>query len=48
MKLSIPITETVQKRYSVRTYEDQALSEEDRKALVDCMNRFGIGTDRKL
>lgn len=40
MKLSIPITETVQKRYSVRTYEDQALSEEDRKALVDCMNRL--------
>lgn len=40
MKLSIPITKTVQKRYSVRTYEDQALSEEDRKALVDCMNRL--------
>ena len=40
MKLSIPITETVQKRYSVRTYEDQALSEEDRKTLVDCMNRL--------
>ena len=42
MKLSIPITEMIQKRHSVRTYEDQALSPQDRAALVDCMNSWTI------
>lgn len=46
MKLSIPITKTIQKRHSVRTYEERSLSAQDREALLDCMKRldnpFGV------
>lgn len=46
MKLSIPVVQTIQKRHSVRTYEDRALSRQDRAALVACMDRldnpFGV------
>lgn len=46
MKLSIPIVETIQKRHSVRTYEEQLLSVQDREALLECMKRldnpFGV------
>lgn len=46
MKLSIPVTETIQKRHSVRTYENQPLLPRDREALLECMKRldnpFGI------
>ena len=52
MKLSIPITEMIQKRHSVRTYEDQALSPQDRAALVDCMNQldnpFGVSVHKYI
>ena len=46
MKLSIPVVETIQKRHSVRTYEERTLSVQDREALLDCMkqlnNPFGV------
>lgn len=46
MKLPIPITETIQKRHSVRTYKKQPLLSRDREALVECMkkldNPFGV------
>lgn len=46
MKLSIPVVQTIQKRHSVRTYEERALSPQDRAALVACMDRldnpFGV------
>lgn len=46
MKLSIPVTKTIQKRHSVRTYEKRPLLPQDRAALVDCMNQldnpFGV------
>lgn len=46
MKLSIPVVQTIQKRHSVRTYEDRPLSVQDRDALVACMdqldNPFGV------
>lgn len=46
MKLSIPIVETIQKRHSVRTYQERMLSTQDREALLDCISRldnpFGI------
>lgn len=46
MKLSIPVVETIQKRHSVRTYEERTLSAQDREALLDCMkqlnNPFGV------
>lgn len=46
MKLSIPIVETIQKRHSVRTYQERTLSTQDREALLDCISRldnpFGI------
>lgn len=57
MKLPIPITETIEKRHSVRTYEEQPLLPQDRVALLDCMkqldNPFGVPvkmyiTDKKL
>lgn len=57
MKLSIPVAETIQKRHSVRTYEERALLPQDRTALLDCINQldnpFGIQvkkyiTDKKL
>lgn len=46
MKLSIPVVETVQKRHSVRTYENKPLLPTDREALLMCMkqldNPFGV------
>lgn len=46
MKLSIPVVETIQKRHSVRTYENKPLLPQDRNALLECMkqldNPFGI------
>lgn len=46
MKLSIPVIATIQKRHSVRTYEDKPLLPQDRDALLACMNRldnpFGV------
>lgn len=46
MKLSIPVMETIQKRHSVRTYEERELSGQDRAALLYCMeqlnNPFGV------
>lgn len=46
MKLSIPVAETIQKRHSVRTYENQPLLPRDREALLECMKRldnpFGV------
>lgn len=46
MKLSIPVVETIQKRHSVRTYENQPLLPQDREALLECMmqldNPFGV------
>lgn len=46
MKLSIPVVETIQKRHSVRTYENQPLLPRDRDALLECMkqldNPFGV------
>lgn len=40
MKLSIPVVETIQKRHSVRTYENQALLSQDRDALLKCMKQL--------
>lgn len=57
MKLPIPVAETIQKRHSVRTYEERALLPQDRAALMDFMNQldnpFGVPvktyiTDKKL
>lgn len=52
MKLSIPITETIQKRHSVRTYEERELSAQDRSALADCMNHldnpFGVHVNKYI
>lgn len=46
MKLSIPVMETIQKRHSVRTYENRPLLSQDREALLTCMkqldNPFGV------
>lgn len=46
MKRSIPVVQTIQKRHSVRTYEDRPLSPQDRAALVACTdkldNPFGV------
>ena len=46
MELSIPVVETIQKRHSVRTYENQPLLPRDRDALLECMkqqdNPFGV------
>lgn len=46
MKLSIPVMETIQKRHSVRTYENRPLMPQDREALLKCMkqldNPFGV------
>lgn len=46
MKLAIPVVQTIQKRHSVRTYEERALSPQDRAALVAFMERldnpFGV------
>lgn len=46
MKLSIPVVETIQKRHSVRTYENKPLMPKDREALLLCMkqldNPFGV------
>lgn len=46
MKWSIPVVDTIQKRYSVRTYENQPLLSRDRDALLECMrqldNPFGV------
>lgn len=46
MKLSIPVMETIQKRHSVRTYENRPLLPQDREALLKCMkqldNPFGV------
>lgn len=46
MKLQIPIAETIQKRHSVRTYQERALLPEHRAALVDYINQldnpFGV------
>lgn len=46
MKLSIPVVETIQKRHSVRTYENKSLLPQDRDALLKCMkeldNPFGV------
>lgn len=46
MKLSIPVMETIQKRHSVRTYENRPLMPQDREALLTCMkqldNPFGV------
>lgn len=52
MKLSIPITETIQKRHSVRTYEERELSARDRFALADYMNHldnpFGVHVSKYI
>lgn len=40
MKLSIPIVETIQKRHSVRTYENQPLRSQDRDALLKYMKQL--------
>lgn len=40
MKLSIPVVETIQKRQSVRTYEERTLSVQDREALLDCVKQL--------
>lgn len=40
MKLSIPVVETIQKRHSVRTYENQSLLSQDRDALLKCMKQL--------
>lgn len=57
MKLSILVAETIQKRHSVRTYENKPLLPQDRDALLECMkqldNPFGAPVhtyiiDRKL
>lgn len=46
MKLSIPVIETIQKRHSIRTYENKSLLSQDQDALVQCMaqlnNPFGV------
>lgn len=46
MKLPIPIVQTIEKRHSVRTFEERTLSPQDRAALVACMdqldNPFGV------
>lgn len=46
MKLPIPVVQTIQKRHSVRTYEEKPLSPQDRAALAACMDRldnpFGV------
>ena len=57
MKLSIPVAETIQKRHSVRTYENKPLLPQDRDVLLECMkqldNPFGASVhtyiiDQKL
>lgn len=52
MKLSIPIAETIQKRHSVRTYEERPLSPQDRAAIIDCMNQldnpFGVSVHKYI
>lgn len=40
MKLSIPIVETIQKRHSVRTYEDKPLLSQDREKLLMYMKQL--------
>ena len=40
MKLSIPVVETIQKRHSVRTYENQSLLSQDRDALLKYMKQL--------
>ena len=40
MKLSIPVAETIQKRHSVRTYENKPLLSQDRDALLECMKQL--------
>ncbi len=46
VKRSIPVVQTIQKRHSVRTYENRPLFPQDRAALVACMdkldNPFGV------
>lgn len=46
MKLSIPVMETIQKRHSIRTYENRPLLPQDREALLTYMkqidNPFGV------
>ena len=46
MKLSIPIKETIQKRHSIRTYEDKKLTKKDKEKLMAYMdtlcNPFGV------
>lgn len=46
MKLSIPVVETIQKRHSVRTYENKPLMPKDQESLLLCMkqldNPFGV------
>lgn len=46
MKLPIPVVDTIQKRHSVRTYENQPLLPRDRDTLLECMkqmdNPFGV------
>lgn len=52
MKLSIPIVETIEKRHSVRTYEERMLSTQDREALLNCIsqmdNPFGIPVHKHI
>lgn len=52
MKLLIPVAETIQKRHSVRTYEERALSKQDRAALMDFMNEldnpFGVPVNKHI
>ena len=52
MKLSIPIVETIEKRHSVRTYEERMLSTQDREALLNRIsqmdNPFGIPVHKHI
>lgn len=40
MKLPIPVVDTIQKRHSVRTYENQPLLPRDRDTLLECMKQL--------
>lgn len=52
MKLPIPIVETIQKRHSVRTYEDKPLLPQDRDILLHQMeqlqNPFGVPVKKHM
>lgn len=48
MKLSIPVKETIEKRRSIRTYENRALLPEDKEKLTTYMNTLSNPFDAKV